>query len=219
MTKSEATPFTVHPPVCSPLSSVVGCAVASFYALAYLLSLPYILFSLYKLTVASVAFLSRKASPDATFYFVLPFVLSLALPPAHSPAITKYLMKPCMSYFGYSEIRETSDEELLSLKRSVILTTQPHGVVSFTGFCSAGYCIEEFRYIRTAVASVILQTPILKHLLGIFGLMSASSASLKKHLSKGGLEGSVVLYVGGIAELFKSSVKEERLYLSKRKGA
>lgn len=61
--------------------------------------------------------------------------------------------------------------------------------------------------------------------MGIFGLMDASSASLRKHFkasaktNKDDLAGrSVVIYVGGIAELFKSSRKEERLYLSKRKG-
>ena len=37
-------------------------------------------------------------------------------------------------------------------------------------------------------------------------------------MKKGGAAGSVVIYIGGIAELFKSSRKEERLYLSKRKG-
>lgn len=33
-----------------------------------------------------------------------------------------------------------------------------------------------------------------------------------------GIDGCLVLYIGGIAELFKSSRKEERLYLKKRKG-
>ena len=72
--------------------------------------------------------------------------------------------------------------------------------------------------------------------MGIFGLMDASASSLRKHFkatcstngtNNGGskdstrssnAKGSVVIYVGGIAELFKSSRKEERLYLSRRKG-
>lgn len=33
-----------------------------------------------------------------------------------------------------------------------------------------------------------------------------------------GIDGSIVLYVGGIAELFKACRDEERLFLSKRKG-
>ena len=33
-----------------------------------------------------------------------------------------------------------------------------------------------------------------------------------------GIDGSVVLYVGGVAELFKCNLDEERIYLSKRKG-
>ena len=70
--------------------------------------------------------------------------------------------------------------------------------------------------------------------MGIFGLMDASASALRKHfnltstngvdngMNKSGtinnILGSVVIYVGGIAELFKSSRKEERLYLSQRKG-
>jgi len=53
--------------------------------------------------------------------------------------------------------------------------------------------------------------------MGIFGLIDASSKNLKRYLARGGAKGSVVIYIGGIAELFKSSRKEERLYLSKRK--
>ncbi len=72
---------------------------------------------------------------------------------------------------------------------------------------------------------MLLITPILKNVMGIFGLMDASSTSLRKHF-KGSGKGngddvasrSVVIYVGGIAELFKSSRKEERIYLAKRKG-
>jgi len=73
----------------------------------------------------------------------------------------------------------------------------------------------EEKSVKTAVASVILKLPILKHLYGIFGLTDVSGTSMKKILQE---EGQVILYVGGIAELFKSSRKEERLYLNKRKG-
>jgi len=50
--------------------------------------------------------------------------------------------------------------------------------------------------------------------------MDASAQSIKRHLNKSppGPERSIVIYVGGIAELFKSSRKEERLYLKSRKG-
>jgi hypothetical protein len=54
--------------------------------------------------------------------------------------------------------------------------------------------------------------------MGIFDLISASKSSLTKQLKKPGVEGSIVLYVGGMAELFLSSEQEETLYLKKRKG-
>lgn len=91
--------------------------------------------------------------------------------------------------------------------------------ISFCGICSAIGAAPDFRCaFPTAVASVVLHTPILKHVLGIFGLTDASKENVRKILKKPGVEGSIVLYVGGMAELFFSSRKRERLFLSKRKG-
>lgn len=70
----------------------------------------------------------------------------------------------------------------------------------------------------TAVADAVLLTPIVKHVLGIFGIISASKSSMKRALKKSGPEGCVVLYVGGMAELFLSCENNEKLYLLKRKG-
>ena len=81
------------------------------------------------------------------------------------------------------------------------------------------------QHMPSAVASSLFRTPLLKNIMGIFGLIPASSSSLKKHfhstvtgVSNPNIARSVVLYPGGIAELFKSSRNEERLYLSRRKG-
>ena len=70
----------------------------------------------------------------------------------------------------------------------------------------------------TAVADAVLYTPLLKHVLGIFGLISASKESMKATLKKPGVSGTVALYVGGMAELFLSCENEEKIYLKKRKG-
>lgn len=53
---------------------------------------------------------------------------------------------------------------------------------------------------------------------GIFGLISASKKNLIKTFQKKGAHGTVVLYVGGMAELFLSCEHVEKLYLEKRKG-
>jgi Diacylglycerol acyltransferase len=49
---------------------------------------------------------------------------------------------------------------------------------------------------------------------GSFGLIDASRRSLTKALK----HQSVVIYVGGMAELFLSTPTEERLYIAKRTG-
>jgi len=63
---------------------------------------------------------------------------------------------------------------------------------------------------------VIRWFPILKDVLGVFGVIDAAGPVLKKRLRKN--RGSFVLYVGGIAELFASSRKDEAVYLKSRKG-
>ena len=79
-------------------------------------------------------------------------------------------------------------------------------------------CEPDVARIKTAAASVLLRTPILKNVMGLFGLIDASRPSLQKHFKNEGIDGCVALYVGGIAELFKSCPTEERLFLSGRKG-
>jgi hypothetical protein len=68
------------------------------------------------------------------------------------------------------------------------------------------------------VAGVVLKTPFIKHIIGIYGMVDASRKSMLKHFARGGAEGSLVLYTGGIAELFFCSRPEETLFLKERKG-
>ena len=69
---------------------------------------------------------------------------------------------------------------------------------------------------RAETQQVPRMTPILKHVLGIFSLVSASRSSLRQVLGRE--RRSVVLYPGGIAELFASDPDEEILYARKRRG-
>lgn len=70
------------------------------------------------------------------------------------------------------------------------------------------------RWYAQAVADIVIKFPIIKHVVGIFGSCDASSRTLIRTLKKK----SCVLYAGGIAELFLTDDKEERLYINKRKG-
>jgi 2-acylglycerol O-acyltransferase 2 len=101
-----------------------------------------------------------------------------------------------------------------------MLVVCPHGVISFGGICSAlvgndfGLPIRQNIVDRfpTAVASVLINFPIMKHVLGIFGLLDASKKSLTRQIKNGK---SFVLYPGGIAELFLSSPRREMLLVRK----
>lgn len=193
---------------------LVGMGIASFFSFTYILSPIYFFCAIYALLFS---YLSRFAS----FVFASPLIISIVCKPKRSRWIVERL-KPMLYYFDYEEVREISNEELARLlyeeKKSFIFAVQPHGVISFAGICSQINEPPALQGVYTAVASSLLHTPILKHVMGIFGLVDASSKNFTKHVRKKGKEGCIFLYAGGIAELFKSSSTEERLYLKKRKG-
>lgn len=193
---------------------LLGMIQASVFSLVYVLAPPYILSA-----ILAVCF--QYPSKNVAWIYAGPLILSYFSKPLKMENFIADYLKPMSDYFQFESIAEISDDELresLKEKKNYILATQPHGVISFCGMCSAINTPKDLRGIETAAASILLKFPILKNVMGIFGLFDASSRNFKKKIQKGGIEGSVVVYVGGIAELFKSSRKEERLYLSKRKG-
>lgn len=198
----------------STLRWLLGMAVASVFSLVYLVAPSYILTSL-------LALLLQYPTRNAAILYALPMLLSAAIPSFGAPSLAP-LLSPMLDYFDYREEFETSDEEFRELAnkkgKRFIVAVQPHGVISFVGLCSWVKAPPDFRRIPTAAASALLKTPILKHVMGIFGLTDASASNLKRHLKKPGIGGSLVLYIGGIAELFLSCEREERLYIGKRKG-
>jgi hypothetical protein len=122
-----------------------------------------------------------------------------------------------LDYFEYEQIIESYPVDVrknILDGKNYLIPAQPHGVLSFCGICSAVNGPEFMPLFKSAVASAVLRMPIIKHVMGLFGLCDASKGSLRKELKSS----SVVLYVGGIAELFLSSATEERLFLKSRKG-
>jgi len=192
----------------------LGLLFSSIFTLTYFLAPSYGL-------CAFFALVFRWPSLGAAIFLALPILVSAIMPPKASPWLLK-LLSPILDYFEYEEIIESKPidaRENLRKGKNYIIAAQPHGVLSLCAICSAVNAEDEFRgTIPTGVASALLVTPILKHVMGIFNLISASKSSLKKQLKRGGIEGTVVLYVGGIAELFLSSEEEEVLYLKNRKG-
>lgn len=198
----------------STLRWLTGMAVASVFSLIYLVAPSYIL-------TALLALLFQYPTRHAALLYALPMLLSAAVPGRGAPWLAP-LLAPMLDYFDYHEEFETTDAQFRELAgkggRRFIIAVQPHGVISFVGLCSWVKAPPDFRRIKTAAASAVLRTPILKHVMGIFGLTDASAANIRRHLKQEGVEGSLVLYIGGIAELFLSCPEEERLYIGQRKG-
>uniref|UniRef100_A0A7R9YEL6 Acyltransferase n=1 Tax=Pinguiococcus pyrenoidosus TaxID=172671 RepID=A0A7R9YEL6_9STRA len=196
-----------------PLPPDGGLFLATLFTVIFVFSPLYMLLSLILLCYAPCRLTS--------YLFAAPWIVSALLPPVklYDTLRTPFMAGLC-NYFRYREIQETSDEEILQMadKRPVIIVQMPHGVIAFGGICGAVYpgrhkgIMPRF---PTAVASILTKLPLLKHTMGIFGLIEASKPSLERRLKKGG---SFVLYTGGIAELFLCTPEEEKLFLMQRKG-
>mmetsp|Transcript_18184 Transcript_18184/g.28268 ORF Transcript_18184/g.28268 Transcript_18184/m.28268 type:complete len:329 (+) Transcript_18184:208-1194(+) len=200
----------------SYLLKFIGFLQTSFFTLSYL-GIPLYLIS------GTFVFLQHGPMARFPWLYNLPIIISMLVPCIHMPWFTATILRPILDFFEYDFIGETSDEEILNSifsgkKKKVMFVCQPHGVLSFGGFCSKIAMPPKFYPMPTAVASSLLSTPILKHVIGIWNLTDASSKNLRKVFKRDGTAGCAVLYVGGIAELFRCSLTEERLYLSKRKG-
>lgn len=193
----------------------VGLCMASCFSLVYYFA-PF-----YLLSAMVVLFLNWPNRPLAWLY-VTPILVSAAMPARASPWLLERLA-PMADYFEYEEIHEDSPRdvwtEIRQGKSNFLIVKQPHGVLSYTGMMSAVMAPPEIRgKVNTAVADILLVMPLLKHVMGIFGLVSASKKNMIQTMQKKGAEGTLVLYVGGLAELFLSSETQEKLYLKKRKG-
>lgn len=198
----------------SPFRRFSGMICASFFTFTYILAPLYIISSI-------AALVCRYPDVNKATLFAFPLFLSILTPPRAMPYTLGWLFSPMLDYFQYEQIIEDEAElrKNLDQGKNYIFCNQPHGVLSLCGMCSSIKSEMKYRKMNTAVASSLLSFPILKNVMGMFNLVDASAKSLKKILTgKTGIEGCVVLYVGGIAELFKSSREEERLHLSQRKG-
>jgi hypothetical protein len=195
----------------------LGGVVASAFTFSYILAPMYVIVAL-----ILTPFLGFKS-----LYLLLPIIISAITPIIKLPWLVRHpIFRTILDYFEFETIFETTDDSLLEyldkLKKEgrggIILAGQPHGVLSYGGICAGAAADSRFDKLVTAAAGAVLSTPIVKHVVGVFGLIDAGGPSLRKHLSKGGVEGSCVLYIGGIAELFRCSESHETLILQKRKG-
>mmetsp|Transcript_26538 Transcript_26538/g.44427 ORF Transcript_26538/g.44427 Transcript_26538/m.44427 type:complete len:339 (-) Transcript_26538:234-1250(-) len=201
-----------YPKGASLFQRVSGAIGASFFSLTYVIA------PIWVITAIVAPFVLPFNWYSMLLY--VPVVVSALIPPIPSGYMLKsWPFKYMPAYFDFTEISETSDaeiKELLATKR-VIFTAQPHGVFTFGGACAGVEWGKRFwdpADCPTTVANVVMKFPLVKHAVGIFGTCDASPRTLKKTLAKR----SVVLYPGGISELFLCDEKEERLFVKKRKG-
>lgn len=207
----------------TPGERLVGFVMASVFSGVYVVAPVY--------AFAVLVALWRAPTSMTTLLFCVPMAISVALPETWLPAIGERLlrtaaMRQIPKYFRYEEFAETTDADVLALHargERVIACVHPHGVFPFVSVCAAVATVGEtdglgkgLWDIPTAAASVIRFLPVLKDVIGIFGMIDASGKVLAARLRR--RRGSAVLYVGGMVEIFKSDDATEAVFLRERKG-
>ncbi|CAJ1413578.1 unnamed protein product [Effrenium voratum] len=212
-----------HPTRCSPggspLERLIGFFAASVFSVTYVAAPLHVAFA--------VCCTLRSPFWWGAWALNFPLVVSFLIPRRTVEwlghiILTSPPMRQIPKYFDYEEYHEISDSELRSSSKKFIVGAHPHGVFSFVGVCAAvsthvapdGFGASLPSEAPTAAASVIKLFPILKDVIGMFGVIDASSSTLAKRLTRG----SFVLYIGGLIELFYSSPKQEVVFLKQRKG-
>jgi len=204
----------------------------SGFCAASLFSVTYVTAPL--LLIGSIVSVARCPRWWVSWAALTPVLASLALPSQLvemlGPIILGCWPFRCVpKFFRYEEYHEITDTEMRSSGKNYLLGAHPHGVFSFGGVCAAivsmnekdGFGRQLCREAPTAAASVIKVFPILKDVLGVFGILDASGKTLSKRLGKppaADHTSSVVLYIGGMLELFFSNTKNEAVFLTGRKG-
>ena len=209
----------------TPTQRRLGFVAASIFSATYVIAPVYLL-----VTGVTLVRAKRPLSKDV-WLLTLPLIASAMVPAKILPRFGRWLLQTkfmaCVPYyFEYEEYHEITDQEVLKLHeegKRVIGCMHPHGVFPFVSVCAVTSTLQArdgfgdgILDLPTAVANVIRTMPILKDVVGVFGCIDASGSYLKSRLQR--RKGSVVLYVGGMVELFYASPKKETVFLKKRKG-
>ena len=205
------------------LERTVGFLAASIFSLVYVIAPLWVLAAMLSVPLAG-------PTAWSTIILVVPILISCGMPDTSKGVsgmvLCSWPMRQVPKYFHYEEYHECTDAELAAAGKNYVFGAHPHGVFSFCGVCAFissmnhpdGFGPRLAAKVPTAAASVLKVFPILKDVLGMFGVIAADSKTLAKRLAKEGGSGSFFLYIGGMAELFKSSPKKETVFLSNRKG-
>jgi len=199
----------------SLLESIVGFLAASIFSLAYFIVPTWIL--------TAMALLMWQPLEPSTWFVIVPIMISYVVPPVPMRWLLRtWPFRVVPAYFQYREILETSHEDLQKLveEKPTIISLHPHGVFSLCALCAAIKWSISWWYpatTPTAVADSILHLPLLKHIIGVLGITSASGKQLVSTITAEKNRGCI-LYPGGTAELFLTNPDRERLHLLDRKG-
>eukprot|EP01087_Luapelamoeba_hula_P000439 TRINITY_DN10329_c0_g1_i1.p1 TRINITY_DN10329_c0_g1~~TRINITY_DN10329_c0_g1_i1.p1 ORF type:complete len:392 (-),score=47.70 TRINITY_DN10329_c0_g1_i1:67-1164(-) len=121
--------------------------------------------------------------------------------------------KSMCEYFSFTLIRPKGT---ISVTDHFLFVEFPHGVFPLGFMLSATAVQTAMKGLRVegAIASVLFRIPLMRQLCHWFGARPASDRNIKMLLDRG----SVGLMAGGIAEIFLSSRKHERVYVKNRRG-
>eukprot|EP01057_Protomagalhaensia_wolfi_P001703 Protomagalhaensia_wolfi_Nauph_80__1702@NODE_2058_length_1228_cov_98_385198_g1606_i0_p1_GENE_NODE_2058_length_1228_cov_98_385198_g1606_i0NODE_2058_length_1228_cov_98_385198_g1606_i0_p1_ORF_typecomplete_len350_score16_04DAGAT/PF03982_13/1_1e38_NODE_2058_length_1228_cov_98_385198_g1606_i01101159 len=155
---------------------------------------------------------SRFSSPSLIVTAIWIFLAVVPHTCGHTPQNRFYRSVPL--YFNAQLHFEEKAEVYRDHPKPIIFLCFPHGTISYGGW-SLG-ALAAFRPFVSAVVDILCVMPLLRQFFLGFNICSGSRHSLRHQIID--CRRDVVLYPGGLAELFLSNPQKEQLYFNNRKG-
>ena len=152
------------------------------------------------------------------FLILVEFIKRIYLPSfLTSDTLLKWEFKGISSFFDH-EIIYTQDEKNYNFKNTqYIKCLMPHGIVPFTIWCLWGDNVNAFNYVDNTfvTATQLYEFPFISHYAKACHSIPSNYSDMENALKQ---KKSLIVYKGGLREMFSCSHKKDVIMIKKRKG-
>lgn len=127
--------------------------------------------------------------------------------------LTKWLFRYTSNYFDHKIVYTQPIKQYNFDKNIYIQCLMPHGIIPFNMFCLLND--KNFDKNIPVVSDILYDIPLLSHLVKTKNAIPARYNKMDDVLSK---NKSIIVYAGGVQEVFETNDKKEIIVIKKRKG-
>lgn len=164
--------------------------------------------------LAALACLPHPLAVATLVFYVTAMLVPVDTESKWGLALAHFVASRAHTHFPIKIIYE--DREAVDPRRAYVVALEPHSVLPIASIAfSAPSGLTPLKRIRTLGSSALQRVPLARHLWTWMGMAAVSRASFARLLAEGT---SCVVIPGGVQEILYMNVKQEVLFLRKRRG-